>query len=402
MKIKSLQFLFGLLAILQELIFLLDNSTIAYIGIVCTISLLYICVALQKNKLFHFIRGRSPLRFLYRVYILLVLISVFYFFEDNYFHWFIGLTPFVLTIPFLNITYSKSHQLNKININSVWAGIASGSLIVLLFVFIYGVSDDGRLSLGIISPSTIGRNGVIITLYAFSKLINKQKRHKSINFLLIVIGISSILLSSSKSSLVALILIFIFIILKFRLFSIKLVLILSITIIGLISTPYFDFFLENISMYQSNDYFKTLTGRTYIWENIILLINQKPWFGYGYNSPSLLLTNKYFDILQGRDIIQAHNALLQSMLNLGTIGTITLLLLIMSFIRKSRELFVIDKDIYVLLFPMFIFLLIRGSTEASFANGYSVDVFLFFIAVYQLILYNLSLIHNLNDKLQRN
>lgn len=376
---------------LQDLIFLLDNSTSVYLVFVILILFLCIIIAIRNQNFVRILKGYSSLRLFFSLYILLILFSGFYFFENNLFRWFIGLTPFVLTIPFLNISYSSNSQINAYSIRKVWSGIAWGSLIVLVFVFVNGFVERGRLNYLTITPSTIGRNSVIIVLFASSQLLDKQMKNKNIYILMFVLGLIFLMLSVSKSSIAALIIIMAFLILKLRLFSIRFTVLVFIILIGLTLTPYFDNLLEFLSVYQSSDQLVTLTGRTYIWENIIPLIEQKLWFGYGYNSPSLLLTYDYFDILYGRNIIQAHNALLQSMLNLGIVGTLVLFLLIILFFRSMRKIFFINKNVYTIILPVFLFLIIRGLTEASFANGYTVDVFLFSICVYQIILYKLSL-----------
>lgn len=88
----------------------------------------------------------------------------------------------------------------------------------------------------------------------------------------------------------------------------------------------------------------TLTGRTEIWSFAWEKIVLSPWIGYGYNSSKFILPD--FDGLPGLKVDEAHNMLLQNLLAVGVIGTIPLLLMIVTmltdFVRAPdarRDLF---------------------------------------------------------------
>jgi exopolysaccharide production protein ExoQ len=67
----------------------------------------------------------------------------------------------------------------------------------------------------------------------------------------------------------------------------------------------------------------TLTGRTDLWDYVLIYIHQRPWLGWGYSafwSPSNLASVEISEVLQWH-VPQAHNGLLEMLLNAGFVGT---------------------------------------------------------------------------------
>jgi O-antigen ligase len=65
----------------------------------------------------------------------------------------------------------------------------------------------------------------------------------------------------------------------------------------------------------------TLTGRTDIWEVVWTKIQEKPLFGWGFNGTEALISSSFDKSFAGSPV-NAHNALLQSLLSVGFLGSL--------------------------------------------------------------------------------
>src|SRR5699024_800515 len=99
---------------------------------------------------------------------------------------------------------------------------------------------------------------------------------------------------------------------------------LFIMIVGFNNLGVFSFVIENIL-----DKDVTLSTRTIIWDAAIEMIKESPYFGYGYLGEG----SKYIVFGSGRER-DAHNTILQYMLQHGVVGFIPLIFLIILFIKN--------------------------------------------------------------------
>jgi O-antigen ligase len=65
----------------------------------------------------------------------------------------------------------------------------------------------------------------------------------------------------------------------------------------------------------------TLTGRTDIWEVVWTKIQEKPFFGWGFNGTEALISSSFDKSFAGSPV-NAHNAVLQTLLSVGFLGSL--------------------------------------------------------------------------------
>jgi O-antigen ligase len=71
----------------------------------------------------------------------------------------------------------------------------------------------------------------------------------------------------------------------------------------------------------------TLSGRIHIWQQSLLLFEQRPLFGYGYASTRVLFLSEFtLDRSEGETPPHAHNVIVQSLVTTGIVGTAILLI----------------------------------------------------------------------------
>jgi O-antigen ligase len=346
----------------------------------------YIITIHHNKQTIYFYVFPSKLSSFFNLYITLVLLSGSYFFNGDLIKWFIGILPFVYSILIMHNMYSKFKLDNIRNFKNLWKGIVYGSIIVLLVALVFGKFEDNRLSFLNITASSIGRNGIFVVAYFMSRIIISTKNKAKYYVPWILFGLIMILLAGSKSSLFSFVLIGLYLLVRLKLINLKSVVPFVLIVGILMATTVLDVYFVSFQDYIQAGHLENLTGRTSIWIPLLELIQERIWFGYGYNSPSALLTPSYFDIWNGRAILQAHNAWLQSLLNVGIFGTIPLLLIYITLFQKIAKIRELDSQIHFLLFFLAAFLLLRGFTEASFANGGGIEVYWFSIIIIQTII----------------
>ena len=353
------------------------GMTLAFFGIIFFITT-SINIPLVKQKF-----TKSKLSFFYFLYVSIAILSIIYFFDGDLVSWFVGVLPFIFTIYFCQnsipreYTFLKKKELIKV----FWAGAAFGSIIVLILSLIFGQVINSRLSTEILSANTIARYTIVVIGYHASNLL--LPKNKKLDILILAFAFFILFMTVSKTSIIAVLLTGLYLLISLRLVKFKVLFPIALTTLLFMLTPIFTSTTDYLKDYLEADQLETLSGRQYIWIPLVELVKENIWLGYGYNSPKNLLTPKYFDVWNGRSIIQAHNAWLQSLLNIGTIGTVVLFLLVIFQFKTLNKLKHQDKDLYFLLFFVFATLIIRGFTEASFANGGGVDVFWFSFIILQ-------------------
>jgi exopolysaccharide production protein ExoQ len=127
----------------------------------------------------------------------------------------------------------------------------------------------------------------------------------------------------------------------------------------------------------------TLTGRTDIWGFVILDIFQKPWLGWGYlafwslDNPASL---EIADAL-GWVVPQAHNGVLEILLNVGFIGgTFTFYIFARVFWMSLRCLKGPEKNLAMSCLLLCIGIILVGASETVLIDPFEASTGIFFIA----------------------
>jgi exopolysaccharide production protein ExoQ len=110
----------------------------------------------------------------------------------------------------------------------------------------------------------------------------------------------------------------------------------------------------------------TLTGRAFIWPEVLYFIGQRPWVGYGYES---FWTPARIDTIStnlGWGLREAHNAYLETLLWLGTVGLALTLAVVMAGLVAAVRGYRDQHDAtYALPLGMLVFGLINAGLESG-------------------------------------
>lgn len=228
-----------------------------------------------------------------------------------------------------------------------FAGLVSLAMIVVAPAYAFGGEGDFR---GIFSQKNI--LGEAMTMGALACLhgltTRKRKRWRSAAMLLLVITVA--LKSQSATSCItifAFCLIHAVIVLIRRGGNVRAIAIYLVVLLApfaLLAAVYPDPLLEMIGKDP------TLTGRTEIWSAVIPYIYQKPWLGWGYgafwspDNPAAMEIGELFHWFAP----EAHNGLLEILVNVGVVGTVFFIFLLMrNIILGLRCLTISDRALAI-------------------------------------------------------
>jgi O-antigen ligase len=96
---------------------------------------------------------------------------------------------------------------------------------------------------------------------------------------------------------------------------------LALTWAAIQGLPNLDGLLGGLSRTGRESEILTLTGRTDIWEVVWTKIQEKPLFGWGYNGTEALISSGFDKSFAGTPV-NAHNAVLQTLLSVGFLGSL--------------------------------------------------------------------------------
>lgn len=252
----------------------------------------------------------------------------------------------------------------------------------ILYIKLNGTPDPNspmRLMLEHFTGSFIGFAYAMCYFIGFSLFLEKPRTN---NVLIMLLGISGIFLGFSKNAIIAIA--FISFIISYQIGKIKLnknifIFIISLIILAFIFGNYIDTFTDIMNSNIKNEGKITYSGRTSIWEACYELIYQNPIFGNGYWTANSLLE----EIAPWKGVNQAHSAYFQALITVGIIGSICLWLYMIRIFIYLQRLIKKQKDWSTLfLYNMYLYFLIRGFTEGSYAQAGSFDVFIFFIVTF--------------------
>jgi exopolysaccharide production protein ExoQ len=118
----------------------------------------------------------------------------------------------------------------------------------------------------------------------------------------------------------------------------------------------FLFFSDDVVAIVGKD--ATFTGRTYIWENVLNLIWQRPILGFGYSAGTTDVLRPILTSTVGLTAVDAHNGYLDTLLGTGTVGLMALILCLASAVVTATNRIKVsagsERDCFVLLlsFPV--------------------------------------------------
>lgn len=143
-------------------------------------------------------------------------------------------------------------------------------------------------------------------------------------------------------------------------------------IISIVISGGFVFAVDSILMNSNIQYFinsilhksLTLTGRIYIYHNLVEIINNRFWLGYGYNSGVIVERIGYGN---------AQNGLMELLINFGMIGVLIFFYFSSSAV-KGNLLSGKYKTLYILMFGI----IICSTVEISYNYVYYITIFLLY------------------------
>ncbi|MEI6572557.1 MAG: O-antigen ligase family protein [Alphaproteobacteria bacterium] len=211
------------------------------------------------------------------------------------------------------------------------------------------------------NSNNFGRMAALLSLIGFGSFLRTRTMTLDI-FLSISVGLVSLILSGSRTGLVAAVLAIG--VLGFRLFRYRLIVLLSAMTalsVALIFISYgfrFDTLFKSLSRTGLEGEIFTLTGRTDLWTAAWELIAERPFFGWGFNG-----TEERLSLMMDADFygapVNPHQMFLHLALGLGVVGVAPALFFIsdrlIQFIRKPDLL----NDL------LFLFILINGMAEVD-------------------------------------
>jgi hypothetical protein len=110
----------------------------------------------------------------------------------------------------------------------------------------------------------------------------------------------------------------------------------------------------------------TLSGRAFIWPEVLSFVSQRPLFGYGFESfwtPERIET---ISTALGWGLREAHNAYLEMLLSLGVVGLILMLFVVASGVLAAVRGYRDERDpTYTLPLGMLVFGLLNAGLESG-------------------------------------
>ena len=120
---------------------------------------------------------------------------------------------------------------------------------------------------------------------------------------------------------------------------------------------------------QDSDDITSLTGRIPIWEEVLYDIGKRPLGGYGYGAfwtPQRVLTYSY---IHDWEFAHAHSAYFETLLNIGAIGLVVGLLLVMNALWSAVRYYKMTEDrAYRFIAAIFTLALIHGLADSNFVK----------------------------------
>lgn len=154
---------------------------------------------------------------------------------------------------------------------------------------------------------------------------------------------------------------------------VALLLVYSLALLGLV--PGLGLLLSPISALTGKD--MSLTGRTDIWQLVSEHIHLQPWLGSGYGAywtgPVIGTPSYAFIERMAFYPGSAHNGYLEILNDLGVLGLLLLFAYLLSYLKQSLHLLVLDRPQGALYLALFMQQAITNLSESRWLNALSVD-----------------------------
>ncbi|AIW16169.1 O-antigen ligase [Vibrio tubiashii] len=202
--------------------------------------------------------------------------------------------------------------------------------------------------------------GQVASISLFLLIVSSTHTEMTLSRLVVMLGVLSVLvLSQSRTSMLALVVATSYFLLHKRYAYILYVLVAGFTIGAIVwVSELYMHVLPSLSRSGGVEELFTFTGRTLIWEVVVDLISDKPWTGYGYASSKTLIPLN-FETSWGWTTVNSHQFILQLLLSTGFIGSIPILLILLT------QLYFLITFKAKLSSSLFIFVLITGILESG-------------------------------------
>lgn len=138
------------------------------------------------------------------------------------------------------------------------------------------------------------------------------------------------------------------------------------------------FLIQNLDVFvQQLGKSVTFDARLTIWAFSIINIQANPWLGYGYNS--FWLEDSLSQVVEW-DIPHAHNHFLDLLLDMGIIGLLVFLVILIRFFKSLFRNDSIPRHLYKLAFSSILLVLIISSSEEVIYSYFS-TIWIYFVSM---------------------
>ncbi|MED3989020.1 O-antigen ligase family protein [Priestia aryabhattai] len=287
----------------------------------------------------------------------------------------------------------KRYKFEEILKITIWGGIVINIVTIYFMITNPALAFEPYKEEMVLAGSFPTKNN-LATYMLFSVIVNlvylrnsnSSKSFKLVSFGSLLLAISFLFASGSATSIATIIVILVIYYVN-KLLKNK----LNLVNVGILMTVllYITIKLQSIvgayfTNFSGRDL--TLTGRTYIWDAIISQVGMGLIHGYGYGTfwgyNQLLeqsIVSKYTGYIGGVTVNGAHNGFLELMLQIGVIGTLIFVAIIIKSGKKLKK--IKDKSVFQFSSFFYIYILIYFITERSLWNmGYQ-TLFIFIIII---------------------
>jgi len=315
--------------------------------------------------------------FLLTIYLLFLILSSFVTYAANPFYGLKALTYSSISLLVFILASQINIKTGARDFETLFKLLQVGITLVLLIWLAKGEASENALLMRY-STTTLSFNVAgffSILLIIISTVFIKRKTSPTLpNILLIAVGVAILYLGLNKSSILILFLFLLTYTTSLRLnirsaFLFFLMLLFMATFLYIV----FPAIADLLTTEEGLRVLSTGTGRTAIWHGLVSSISSIPQlvFGSGFGSAELFFDSNEF---LSYDFGHAHNALLQSIYEVGLVGSLLLHYIVLSNIyngiRLTKRANSAAGDIFLWIN---IAILIRGITEAGYAQLGSFD-----------------------------
>ena len=228
-------------------------------------------------------------------------------------------------------------------------------------------------------PNTLGFMTASALIGALH-LVLKHYRVNKIFYFFVPLILFCLVLTNSRTSMASLILMFgLYASLHFRLFSVAFILGIIGALVLVLALEFSPNILNDVLTGMSRsgnvDEITSLTGRSHIWDQVFIFIEQRPVLGWGYGTIGDVLYAHRYEV--GFHVGQAHNIFLQILFSGGVIGpfiyiigyVFSIFIAVLKALRLNRTAFELCILLYILL---------SGMTETIILSNVANNAYLVF------------------------